>query len=109
MKSRGYLWIALFMIVVVSGCANQHSLTKEELANQSRVDAMVSSTLFENELDEEASYNIHRDGFVMIRFAETVPFEKYNHVVDILRSNKSIKGVRAEQSGREVCPIKALR
>jgi hypothetical protein len=103
------LWVGLLVILAGGGCTSQQSLSKEEQANQSRVDSLVSSVLFDNELDEEASYNIHRDGYIVIKFAESVPFAKYNHVVDVLRSNKTIKGLRAEQSGKEVCPIKTLR
>lgn len=93
----------------LNGCVDQQSLSEEEIANQNRVDAIVTNVLFENELDEAASYNIHKDGFLVIKFSETVPFEKYNHVVETLRSNEQINGVRAEQGGREVCPVSGLR
>ena len=108
MKKSWLLWVA-FLAVIAGGCVDQQSLTQEELENQNRVDAIVSGVLFENELDEAASYNIHKDGFVVIKFGESVPFDKYNHVVGLLRSNKEINGLRAEQGGREVCPITGHR
>ncbi|MCB1775171.1 MAG: hypothetical protein KDI88_16275 [Gammaproteobacteria bacterium] len=103
------LFCLVFAAVVLTGCVDQQSLTEEEIANQNRVDAIVTNVLFDNELDEAASYNIHKDGFLVIKFAETVPFEKYNHVVETLRSNGQMNGVRAEQGGREVCPVSGLR
>lgn len=104
-------WIAWVTLctVITGGCVDQQSLTQEERAIEDRVDAVVSGVLFENELDEAASYNVHKDGFVVINFGKSVPFDKYSHVVDILRSNKAINGLRAEQEGREVCPMAGYR
>ncbi|MET0028296.1 MAG: hypothetical protein ABW101_11730 [Candidatus Thiodiazotropha sp.] len=98
-----------FCAIVAGGCADQQSLTQEELHNQSRVDAVVSGVLFENELDEVTSYNIRKDGFVVIRFAPSVPSEKYNQVVDQLRSDDDVPGLRAEQGGKEICPVNGYR
>ncbi|MEJ2609331.1 MAG: hypothetical protein P8179_04385 [Candidatus Thiodiazotropha sp.] len=108
MKKSWLLWV-IISAAVSGGCADQQSLTQKEMENQNRVDAIVSGVLFENDLDEAASYNIHKDGFVVIKFAESVPFDKYNHIVGILRSNKEISGLRAEQGGKEVCPISGYR
>ncbi|MBT3061571.1 MAG: hypothetical protein G8D61_09450 [gamma proteobacterium symbiont of Ctena orbiculata] len=103
-----YQIIALTMILL-SGCANQYSLTKEEMAIQNRADAVVSNVLFEHELDEMASYNVRKDGFLVVKFAKSVPSRKYTQVVEILRSSPDIKGVRAEQGGREVCKLTGYR
>ena len=108
MKHTWLLWVA-FWISMAAGCVDQQSLTQEEMENQNRADAVVSAVLFENDLDEAASYNIRKDGFVVIKFADSVPFEKYNHVVGVLRTNPAISGLRAEQAGREVCPITSYR
>ena len=76
------------------------------MERQSKADAIVAGVLFENEAEEYASYNVHKDGFVVISFDESVPSSKYTKIVDHLRSSKDISGVRAEQAGVEVCPIK---
>lgn len=108
MKSKPILRLILPVALLI-GCVNEQSLTAEEWENQNRVASLVSAVLFANELDELASYRVHKDGFLVIKFAETVPFEQYNHVVDVLRSSEEVRGVRAEQGGREVCPISSLR
>ena len=101
--------LALTAAVITSitiGCVDQNTLTKEEMERQSKADAIVAGVLFENEAEEYASYNVHKDGFVVISFDESVPSSKYPKIVDHLRSSKDISGVRAEQAGVEVCPIK---
>jgi hypothetical protein len=84
---------------------DQNSLTHDQIETQNRADAVVSNVLFKHELDEAVSYNIHKDGFLVVRFAQSVPTQKYTEVVDILRSSPDIRGVRAEQGGREVCAL----
>ena len=103
--------VSLFfsLLVLLSGCVDQNSLTKEQIEIQNRADAVVSGVLFENELDETASYNVRKDGFLVIKFANSVPAEKYTRVVEILRSSEEINGVRAEQGGREVCKLTGYR
>ena len=94
---------------LLSGCAGQETLTQEEIEIQNRADAAVSSLLFEQELDQVASYNARKDGFVVIKFAKSVPSLTYTQIVDKLRASPDIRGVRAEQGGREVCKMTGYR
>lgn len=96
-------------ILLITGCASTEVLTEEERAKQDQVDSLVASALFEADLDTEASYNIRKDGVVMISFAESAKFEEYNNVVESLRANPAIGGIYAEQSGAEVCPFVRLK
>ena len=88
------------------GCESSNVISKEEMEIQNKSDAVVSATLFENNLTEKASYNIRTDGSVSIKFSESVSIGDYTRVVKLLRSNSAIKRVYAEQSGREVCPFR---
>ena len=105
------VWYSLILLCLssIAGCAGQQSLTQEEMAIQNRADAVVSNLLFEKELDQTASYNVRKDGFVVIKFDKSVPIETYTRVVETLRSSSDIRGVRAEQSGREVCKLTGYR
>jgi len=94
------------LLLSLLGCAQENSLTREEMAIQSAADYEVASLLFEKDLSANASYNVRNNGFVVIVFDKTVPFSKYDAVVKALRSNKAIPGVRAEQEGVEVCPLR---
>ena len=82
------------------------TLTLEERERQQAADYAVADILFENELGGNASYNAHKDGSVVIKFDESVSFVDYNRVVNDMRSHPAIASVRAEQSGREVCPLR---
>lgn len=64
------------MLFQITACSNQNSLTREQLEIQSRADSAASSVLFEHELDETASYNIRTDGFLVIKFPESVADER---------------------------------
>ncbi len=101
--------LSVLCLSLAAGCADQQALSRQEMEIQNRADAAVSGLLFEQELDQAASYNVHKDGLVVIKFAESVPLETYTRVVDMLRSNPDIRGVRAEQGGREVCKLKGYR
>ena len=92
--------------LIVTGCVDQNTLTKEEIAKQNKADSLVSGLLFEQDVDEFASYNIRKDGFVVIKFDKSVPSKKYTEIVETLRSSSELSGVRAEQGGVEVCPIR---
>ena len=65
--------------------------------------AEVANVLFEKEMDTLASYNVRRDGYVVIKFDQSVTFAQYNDIVEALRSKKTISGVYAEQGGKQVC------
>mgnify|MGYP001824236187 CR=1 FL=1 len=90
-------------MLVLSGCVANGVVTKEEMATQNRVDAAVSGTLFENDMDQEASYNIRKSGHVVIKFDESVSSHTYTRIVELLRKHEDIPSVYAEQGGVEVC------
>jgi hypothetical protein len=97
----GLIWLVL---IFLSACqANEFSA--EEIAQQNAADSAVASLLFEKELDSLASYNVHKDGSVVIKFDASVSTQNYTDAVDALRQIDSIKGVQAEQGGQEVCPL----
>ena len=99
----------IWMFVLASGilgCSADNVLTKEEVENQNNSSQVVTNVLFENDIDETASYNIRKDGYVVIQFDSSVSEKKYTKVVNQLRTNNSITGVWAEQSGVEVCPLR---
>ncbi len=90
----------------LSGCTPANTITKEEINNQNIASQIVTEVLFENDADENDSYNIRKDGYVVIQFDSSVSEIKYTKVVDQLRSNRMITGVWAEQSDVEVCPLR---
>lgn len=100
---------SLTLLVLLSGCVTQSSLTKEEMATQYRADTAVANILFDQELNDAASYNVRKDGFVVVEFSGSVPTDKYTKAVGILRSSPDINGVRAEQAGKEVCPVTSFQ
>jgi len=100
--------ISFSMILLLTACQS-NALTAEEVATQNAADAEVAAILFEHELDNHASYNVHKDGSVVIKFDQSVQSKTYTSVVDNLRAIDKIKSVYAEQSGQQVCPLKAIR
>lgn len=96
---------ACLAALLLAGCMSSERISREEVAAQSRSDAVVSSVLFERDLDTTASYNIRKNGLVVIRFDASVPARTYTEVVNTLRANPSIVGVQATQAGVEVCPL----
>lgn len=99
-----YRFIFVFIFTcLIAACASQNVLTEEERRLQSDADTVVSQVLFEHELDRQASYNVHKDGRVVIQFAESVSENSYTTVVNKLRASNKIPAVWAEQSGKEVC------
>ncbi|MCP3850060.1 MAG: hypothetical protein GY694_07470 [Gammaproteobacteria bacterium] len=102
------VFISLFVITALLACQS-NELTAEEIAIQNAADAEVSSILFEHDLDNHTSYNVHKDGSVIIKFDKSVSSSAYTSVVNILRTKKDINGVYAKQSGYEVCPLKSIR
>ena len=93
------------LLMLLVGCVSDNALTQSEVENQNKAADVVSSILFEKDLDDSASYNIRKDGYVVIIFDDKVSDTKYTDVVSLLRSNNDIKGVRAEQFGVEVCGL----
>ena len=100
------LFCVLVLAVSLLSCTADNVLTKEEVENQNDSSQVVTDILFANDIDETASYNIRKDGYVVIQFDSSVSERKYTKVVNQLRSNISIPGVWAEQSGVEVCPLR---
>ena len=88
------------------GCTADNVLTKEDIKSQNSSAQVVANVLFENDIDEAASYNIRKDGYVVIQFDNSVPEKIYTKVVNQLRSSDGVSGVWAEQSGVEVCPLR---
>lgn len=95
----------LSILFSLSGCGADNVLTKKEMETQSKADAVVANTLFDNDLDNKASYNVSKKGAVVIKFTESVKDKDYTKIVNLLRSNKAITEVYAEQSGAEVCGL----
>jgi hypothetical protein len=98
--------ILLTCIFLLSACASEDILTQEEIRTQDEADNAVSTLLFEREMTVTASYHVRKDGFVMIKFDKSVDSKTYTEVVQQLRASNHISGVRAEQMGKEVCPLK---
>jgi hypothetical protein len=96
----------LTVLAILAGCADNNAVTRAEIETQNRADAVVSGLLFDKSLDNAASYNIRKNGFVVIKFDESVSERSYTEIVNALRSSPGINGVRAEQSGGEVCPLR---
>lgn len=95
---------ALLCLVVLYSCASENELTREQARRQQAIDEIVATTLFKRDLDSLASYNVHKDGVVVIKFDKSVTEKVYTDVVAELRANHSLTGVRAEQGGVEICP-----
>ena len=107
MKHTRQLFFVLSLLVIsfLSGCASDQIISQEEMRVQDAAAAEVANVLFEKEMDNLASYNVRRDGYVVIKFDQSVSFDKYNDVVQVLRNKKAITGVYAEQGGKQVCRL----
>lgn len=105
MNRKQYFFILLswLAILFLSGCASDQVISQEEMRVQDAAATEVANVLFEKEMDNLASYNVRRDGYVVIKFDQSVSFAQYNDVVEVLRSKKAISGVYAEQGGKQVC------
>lgn len=100
---RFFIFVYLLVLSFLAGCASDQVISQEEMRVQDASATEVANVLFEKEMDNLASYNVRRDGYVVIKFDQSVPFAKYNDVVETLRSKKTISGVYAEQGGKQVC------
>jgi hypothetical protein len=90
-------------LLFLSGCASDQVISQEEMRVQDAAAAEVANVLFDKQMDNLASYNVRRDGKVVIKFDQSVSFASYNDVVETLRSKKAISAVYAEQGGKQVC------
>lgn len=102
-KQAVFAVLSCAIILFVSGCASDQLISQEEMRIQDAAAAEVANILFDKQLDNLASYNVRPDGYVHIKFDQSVPFVVYNDVVQILRSKKTISAVYAEQGGVQVC------
>ena len=96
----------LFTSMLVAGCAGTDSISQEQIEIQNRADAVVSTTLFEYSLDATASYNVRKDGHVVIKFDQSVMDATYTEIVSKLRTHPDVTSVYAEQMGKQVCPLR---
>jgi len=104
--SRTTLILFCVTTLLLSACNSTQSLTKQEYAVQSAADEQVAQILFARELDGTASYNVRKDGYVVIKFRDDVTQQAYTAAVTEMRQNPAISGVKAKQGGREVCILK---
>ena len=95
----------ILVLTAFLGCASENELTKEEMKVQSAADWEVATLLFDRGLTKTASYNVRKSGLVVIKFDKSIHFDTYNDIIQTLRSNSKIDGVRGEQEGKEVCPL----
>ena len=102
-KMKPHYILLITSLSLLTACGETNVLTKKEIAIQSKADAYVSGVLFDNDMSERASYKVKQDGTVVIKFEESVSPKQYTNVVNLLRSNKAIDTVYAEQSGNAVC------
>jgi len=100
------LFLILTLATSLFACTADNVLTKENIETQKSSSKVVANVLFENDIDETASYNVRKDGYVVIQFDSSVSEDTYTKVVNQLRSNNDVSGVWAEQSGVEVCPLR---
>lgn len=100
-------WLAMTLFaLILSGCGADNVLTKQQRDIQEKADIAVAEILFDRELDQQASYNIHKDGHVEIEFTKNVKPNIYTLAVERMRQHPNIKSVYAVQSGSEVCILR---
>ena len=93
------------LLLLISSCSTENELTAKEVVIQNKADITVAEILFDNELNMSASYNIRKNGDVIIKFDNSVSQKDYTKIVNILRSSSDINRVQAEQNGGNVCPL----
>jgi len=98
--------LVLVFTLLLAACNSETLVSEQERMTQNAADAVVSRLLFEQELTETASYHVHGDGVVVIKFDRSVAEPVYRDIVDRLRADPAISAVRAEQAGKEVCPLR---
>ncbi|BBP45802.1 hypothetical protein THMIRHAS_11750 [Thiosulfatimonas sediminis] len=108
LKHQIAIIFVLIGVVALGACSQNplyQSLTEQEMGVQQAADAATALIIFDNQLDQQASYIVDATGRVHIKFTEQVSFVDYNRVVEQMRSDANIRSVYAEQSGSEVCPL----
>ncbi|MEJ2181885.1 MAG: hypothetical protein P8Y28_16075 [Gammaproteobacteria bacterium] len=106
MVNRTYVFVILVVLcgAFLASCASENVLTEEEIRTQNAADTVVANLLFDRGLTNTASYNVHKNGYVVIHFDKSVKSSVYTDVVETLRANNATNGVYADQEGVEVCP-----
>lgn len=97
-------YILITLTFLIASCGN--NLSEKEYIMQNNASTVVADVLFDRDLSEQASYNVRKNGEVIILFTPEVSSSRYTEAVDFLRKHKDVKAVYAEQSGREVCILK---
>ena len=98
--------LSIILLISVMACSTpENIISNAERHHQNKIDEIVSTTLFDRELDNNASYKIRNDGMVVIKFDESIKENVYTEVVTALRANKHITMLRAEQAGVEICSL----
>lgn len=97
------------LILSLSACVDDNTLTAEQIKIQQKATDVVAQVLFEYEIDTRASYNVRKNGFVVIKFNKDIPFDVYNAAVADLRASRHITGVDAWQGGRNVCVLSQIQ
>lgn len=59
--------ILVIFLSVLYGCGAENVLTKKEMAIQSKANLIVANTLFDNDMNDKASYHFSKKGTVTIK------------------------------------------
>jgi len=95
----------IFLLLVLSNCSGKNELTPEEIVIQQKATNALTDILFEYELDEYASYEVEKSGYVQLRIEGLVSINTYTKAITAMREHKDIDGVNAKQGGKEICPL----
>ncbi len=106
MRCRILLLKITLVLSLSVGCTSEQLISEADRERQYRIDSVIAQTLFEDDLDQLASYKIRNDGTVVIKFSPTVPRPHYTRVVDSLRAHPAIDKLYAEQGGQQVCRLR---
>lgn len=98
--------VLLTIMLLLTACNSETLVSEQERQTQNAADTTVAHLLFEQGLSETASYNVHGDGLVVIKFDRSVTEPVYRDIVERLRADPAIDAVRAEQAGKEICPLR---
>lgn len=93
------------MSLILFSCVGQNELSPEEVIIQQKAANALTAILFEYEFDENATYEVEKNGFVNLRIEGFVRVNVYTKAIEALRNHKDIKGVYATQGSKEICPL----
>ncbi len=95
----------VLLLISLTSCAGKNELTPEEIIIQQNATNALTDILFEYELDENASFEVEKSGYVQLRIEGLVSVKTYTQAIDAMRAHKDINGVNAKQGGKEICPL----